>query len=167
MKTVYLSLGSNLENREENLRAALGLLESADVRIVRRSSVYETEPRELRNQPWFLNLAVEVETALFPMQLLGRAQKIEKQLGRQRKVSKGPRTIDIDILLFGNFVIGTPQLTVPHPRMHERRFVLEPLAEIAPDARHPVTRKTVREMLAGTASQIVKRWVPPGHQAPK
>ena len=157
MKTAYLSLGSNLENREENLLRAIALLASPEVRIVRQSSLYETEPQELRNQPWFLNVAVEIETSLFPIQLLGRIHKIEKQLGRQRVVPKGPRTIDIDILLFGSFVIDTPQLQVPHPRMEERRFVLEPLAEIAPDLRHPVSRRTIRELLAGTGGQVVKR----------
>lgn len=163
MKTAYLSLGSNLENREENLLRAIELLASPEVRIVRQSSLYETEPQELRNQPWFLNLAVEIETSLFPIQLLGRIHKIEKQLGRQRVVPKGPRTIDIDILIFGNFVIDTAQLQVPHPRMEERRFVLEPLAEIAPDLRHPVSRRTIRELLAGTSGQVVKRrGNPPG-----
>ena len=163
MKTAYLSLGSILENREENLLRAIELLASPEVRIVRQSSLYETEPQELRNQPWFLNLAVEIETSLFPIQLLGRIHKIEKQLGRQRVVPKGPRTIDIDILIFGNFVIDTAQLQVPHPRMEERRFVLEPLAEIAPDLRHPVSRRTIRELLAGTSGQVVKRrGNPPG-----
>jgi 2-amino-4-hydroxy-6-hydroxymethyldihydropteridine diphosphokinase len=157
VKTAYLSLGSNLENREENLRRALELLEAPDVRIKRISSVYETEPQDLRRQPWFLNLVAEVETTLFPMQLLGRIQKVEKDLGRKRIVDKGPRTIDIDIVLFGNFVIDTPRLQTPHARMQDRRFVLEPLAELVPDLRHPVTRRSVREMLAGTAGQIVRR----------
>lgn len=156
MKTAYLSLGSNLDDRVGNLRAALARLVSAEVRIVRTSSFYETEPQDVRNQPWFVNIVVEIETSLFPLQLLARTQKIERDLGRQRIVSKGPRVIDIDIILFGNFVMDTPQLQVPHPAMGARRFVLEPLAEIAPSLRHPVTRRSVREMLGDTASQAVK-----------
>jgi len=157
LKTAYLSLGSNLGDREANLRRALELLASPEIRIRRVSSLYETEPQDLRHQPWFLNLAAEIETSLFPMQLLNRVQKIEKDMGRKRIVEKGPRTIDIDIVLFGNFTIDTPRLTTPHPRMQDRRFVLEPLAELAPDLRHPVIRRSVREMLAGTAGQIVRK----------
>jgi 2-amino-4-hydroxy-6-hydroxymethyldihydropteridine diphosphokinase len=100
---------------------------------------------------------VEAETDLFPKQLLARLQKIERQLGRKRIRPKGPRTIDIDILLYGEAVIATDELTVPHPRMEERRFVLEPLAELGPDLRHPVTRRTVREMLRAVAGQQVRR----------
>ena len=157
MKTAYLSLGSNLDDREANLNRALDRLGSPDVHIKRVSSIYETEPQDLHNQPWFLNLVVEIETTLFPLQLLARIQKIEKELGRRRIVPKGPRTIDIDILLFGNFKIETSTLTVPHPRMHERRFVLEPLSELAPDLCHPISRHTVREMLNEITGQIVKR----------
>lgn len=160
MNTAYLSLGSNLNDREGNLRRALELLESSDVHIKHVSSIYETEPQELREQPWFLNLVAEVETTLFPMQLLRRVRKIEKQLGRQRLIPKGPRTVDIDILLFGRFVMDSPGLQVPHPRMQDRRFVLEPLAEIAPELRHPVTRRSVREMLQATSGQIVRRYQP-------
>jgi 2-amino-4-hydroxy-6-hydroxymethyldihydropteridine diphosphokinase len=156
MKTAFLSLGSNIEDRRENLRCALELLASPELRIKRTSSTYETEPQDLRHQPWFLNLVIEIETTLFPMQLLGRIQRIERELGRQRTVPKGPRTIDIDIILFGSFIIDTPQLQVPHPRMTARRFVLEPLAELAPEFRHPVTRRTIREMLTATAGQVVK-----------
>lgn len=157
MKTAYLSLGSNLDDREGNLRRALEMLASPEIRVTRVSSIYETEPQDVRHQPWFLNLVAEIETSLFPMQLLNRIQKIEKELGRKRIVAKGPRTIDIDVVLFGNFVIDTPQLTVPHPRMQDRRFVLEPLAELAPELRHPVTRQSAREMLAGTAGQVVRK----------
>ena len=157
MKTAYLSLGSNVDDREAHLRRALELLASEETRVVRTSSLYETEPQELRHQPWFFNLVAEIETRLFPMQLLVRAQKIEKELGRKRIVPKGPRTIDIDIVLYGSFVVDTPQLRIPHPGLQDRRFVLEPLAELAPDLRHPVTRRSVREMLAGTAGQIVRK----------
>jgi len=156
LKSAYLSLGSNLGAREENLRRALESMESYGVHVIRRSSVYETEPQELRSQPWFLNMAVEVETRLFPMQLLHALQGIEKELGRKRAAAKGPRTIDIDILLFGGFVITTAALEIPHPRFPQRRFVLQPLSEIAPDLRHPVSRKTVREMLGGVNGQKVR-----------
>jgi 2-amino-4-hydroxy-6-hydroxymethyldihydropteridine diphosphokinase len=157
LKTAYLALGSNLGDREAHIREALRLLEEAEVRPLRVSSFYETEPRDLRSQPWFLNIAAAVETRLFPMQLLARIQMIERVLGRKRLVAKGPRTIDIDILLYGNFVVKTEALEIPHPRMAERRFVLEPLAEIAPDLRHPELRKTIRELAAQVAGQVVKR----------
>lgn len=164
LKQAFLSLGSNLGDREAHLLEALDRLEAAGIHILRRSSIYETEPQDLPHQPWFLNLVVEVETQLFPRLLLARAQAIELGMGRRREVSKGPRPIDIDILLFGNYVIRTRELQVPHPRMSERRFVLEPLAELAPDLSHPANGKTVREMLADVQAQIVKPWKPdPAH----
>jgi 2-amino-4-hydroxy-6-hydroxymethyldihydropteridine diphosphokinase len=154
---IYLSLGSNLGDRERHLQDALDLLQAPDLRIQRISPVYETEPREVRNQPWFLNLVVEAQTDLFPKQLLARTSKIERQLGRRRLIEKGPRTVDIDILLIGSFVLRTPTLTVPHPRFAERRFVLAPLADLVPEWRDPVSRRSVRELLAGTADQNVRR----------
>ena len=135
-------------------------LEAAGIHILRRSSIYETEPQDLLDQPWFLNIVVEVESELFPRLLLARAQAIEIGMGRRRDLPKGPRPIDIDILLFGSFVIGTRELEVPHPRMRDRRFVLEPLAELAPGLRHPANGKTVREMLSEVQTQIVKPWKP-------
>lgn len=156
-KIAYLSLGSNLGDRERNLRDALDLLAGPGLRVVRVSSFYETEPLEVRDQPWFLNAVAEVETELFPKQLLARIQKVEQQLGRKRTAPKGPRTIDIDILLYGSAVIDAEELQVPHPRLAERRFVLEPLAELAPDLRHPVSHRTVTEMLRAVAGQQVRR----------
>jgi 2-amino-4-hydroxy-6-hydroxymethyldihydropteridine diphosphokinase len=157
VKLAYLSLGSNLGDRAAYIERALELLSGPGLKIVRRSAFYETEPRDLKAQPWFLNIAAEIETALFPRQLLARAARVEKELGRQRNVDKGPRTIDIDILLFGRFVVDAPDLVIPHPRMHERRFVLEPLAELVPELRHPVFKKTVREILATVKDQVVRR----------
>jgi 2-amino-4-hydroxy-6-hydroxymethyldihydropteridine diphosphokinase len=144
-KTVYLGLGSNLGDRAANLAAAVEKLRAlGDVTVV--SEFYETEPIEVADQPWFLNAALALETELMPRQLMGRILALEQAMGRKRMQPKGPRLIDIDVLLFGSSVIETPQLTVPHPRMHERRFVLEPLAAIAPDARHPIFKRTVREL---------------------
>jgi 2-amino-4-hydroxy-6-hydroxymethyldihydropteridine diphosphokinase len=157
LKTAFLALGSNVGDREANLRTAVNRLGSDEIRMLRRSSLYETAPQELLDQPWFLNAVVEVETSLFPLQLLARVRQIERQMGRRRVTPKGPRNIDIDILFYGRTVIRTAELEVPHPRIAQRRFVLEPLAEITPDFRHPVTGTTVNEMLAALAPQGIRR----------
>jgi 2-amino-4-hydroxy-6-hydroxymethyldihydropteridine diphosphokinase len=157
LKLVYIALGSNVGDRAQNLRLAREQLDAADLRVLRASSIYETAPRDVENQPWFLNQVLECETDLFPRQLLARLQKIERAMGRKRRVAKGPREIDLDILLYANAVMKAPELEVPHPRLVERRFVLEPLAELAPEKRHPGTRKTMREMLADVANQVVKK----------
>jgi 2-amino-4-hydroxy-6-hydroxymethyldihydropteridine diphosphokinase len=157
VKTVYLSLGSNIGDRETHLRSAIEQLESPALHIVRVSPIYETAPVDYADQRWFLNLAVEAGTDLFPLQLLSRIQKIERALGRIRTVPKGPRTIDIDLLLYGNAVVHSASLEIPHPRMAERRFVLAPLADLAPDLRHPVTRLTVRQMLEAAPLQTLHR----------
>jgi 2-amino-4-hydroxy-6-hydroxymethyldihydropteridine diphosphokinase len=145
LKPVYLSLGSNVGDRAANLRTALTLLEAAG-KVVAVSSFYETEPVELTAQPWFLNCAAKLETERMPRQLIKNILDLEREMGRRRQQKKGPRNIDIDILLFSTSIIETPRLTVPHPALHERRFVLEPLAEIAPEVRHPVFKRTIREL---------------------
>lgn len=146
-KTVYLSLGSNLGDRKRQLEAVITSL-AAIGKVLAVSAIYETEPMDMPGQPWFLNCAVALETELMPKQLLAALLDIERQLGRHRRKGqpKGPRIIDIDILLFGNSTIDTATLTIPHRDLHRRRFVLEPLAEIAPDVRHPVFKHTIREL---------------------
>lgn len=148
MKLVYLGLGSNLGDRERALREALGKLEGPGLRLLNVSGVYETEPVGLRGQGWFLNLCAEFETLLFPRQLLQRTQRVERELGRRKAVKNGPRIIDIDILLFGNAVMETVELRIPHPRFRERRFVLAPLAELKPGVRDPESGRTAAELLA-------------------
>jgi 2-amino-4-hydroxy-6-hydroxymethyldihydropteridine diphosphokinase len=157
MKTVYLGLGSNVGDREAMLQAAVDELHARGVFVRRLSSVYETEPMDLPGQRWFLNVVVEAQTELFPLQLLGRIGKIEQHLGRRRIVAKGPRSIDIDILLYGNFVIRTANLVIPHERLTERRFVLVPLLELAPDLPDPASRRPLRDLLGGVAGQTVRK----------
>lgn len=158
-KTVYLSLGSNLGDRATNLRTALDELGGLGA-VDAVSSFYETEPVELAAQPWFLNCAAKLDTEKMPRQLIAGILAIEQGMGRQRRQKNGPRIIDIDILLFGTSVIDVPSLTVPHPKLHERRFVLEPLVEIAPDLRHPVFKRTMRELRdALPPGQTVRRIV--------
>ena len=155
-KLIYLGLGSNIGDRESHLQAALERLPAAGVTVRRISPFYETEPVDYTGQRWFLNCVAEGETELLPMQLLSRTGRIERELGRVRTIPKGPRTIDIDILLYGASVIRAPRLEVPHPRLSERRFVLAPLADLAPDLRHPVTGRTVRQMLEAAPPQKIR-----------
>ena len=158
--TYYLSLGSNVGDREANLRAALRRLQEKG-RMVSVSSFYETEPVEVTDQAWFLNCAAVLESAQATEQLMATILEIERQMGRERIQPKGPRIIDIDILLSGDEIIDTPTLTVPHPAMHQRRFVLEPLAEIAPRLMHPKIKRTIQELLdALPKGQIVRRLRP-------
>jgi 2-amino-4-hydroxy-6-hydroxymethyldihydropteridine diphosphokinase len=153
----YLSLGSNIGDRTANLHDAIGRLATVG-RFVALSSFYETEPVEFTDQPWFLNCAAGLETVLAPEPLMARLLQIEQEMGRQRVQKKGPRTVDIDILLFDDLILNSDEVVIPHPAMHERRFVLEPLAQIAAEVRHPVLRKTVRELLdALPAGQTVRR----------
>jgi 2-amino-4-hydroxy-6-hydroxymethyldihydropteridine diphosphokinase len=143
--TAYLSLGSNLGDRAANLNAAITRLRTLG-KVLQVSSLYETEPVEFTAQPWFLNCAVELDTEKTPEELMAGILEIEQQMGRTRTQKKGPRSIDIDILLFGNLTVDSKGLTVPHPALQERRFVLEPLAEIASGVRHPALKRTIREL---------------------
>lgn len=150
LKTAYLSLGSNLGDRAAHIEDALARLAAAGVAVRRRSSLYETQPVGTNAQRWFVNCVVEVETELMPLALLRLLKRIERELGRNPSTGTQPaaRPIDIDIVAIGQLVADSPELTLPHPRLAERRFVLQPLFELAPDWRHPVTRLSVAEMLS-------------------
>jgi 2-amino-4-hydroxy-6-hydroxymethyldihydropteridine diphosphokinase len=154
---IYLSLGSNVGDREANLRGALEALPKAGVRLLRVSSLYETEPVDFLEQPWFLNCVVEGETAQAAVDLLQALRAIETQARSKKEFAKGPRLLDIDILLYGQDRVLTPELEIPHPRMAKRRFVLLPLAELAPGLRHPLWKGTVADLLAETKDQSAVR----------
>jgi 2-amino-4-hydroxy-6-hydroxymethyldihydropteridine diphosphokinase len=147
MRGVFIGLGSNLGDKEGNIKQALLLLTEGGAEPILLSSLYLTEPVGFSDQPWFLNLVAEVETKLSPRELLSLAGKVEKELGRVRSIKDGPRTIDIDILLYRDQLVEEKNLIIPHPRLHLRRFVLSPLVEIAPDFVHPVLKKTVSGIL--------------------
>jgi 2-amino-4-hydroxy-6-hydroxymethyldihydropteridine diphosphokinase len=153
MTKVYLALGANLGNREENLWRAVDLLGPAGVNVQKMSSVYETEPVDFLEQDWFFNGVLEAETELAAVDLLRALRAIEAAMGSKKAFAKGPRLIDLDILLYGDETIETAELQVPHPRMLERKFVLVPLVEIAPGLRHPSWEGTVREILARTSDR--------------
>ena len=144
-RPVYLSLGSNVGDREAQLRDALARLGAAG-RVAEVSSFYETEPVEFTEQPWFLNFVLALETSKTPQQLMTAILRIEEEMGRRRTQKKGPRSIDIDILLFDDIIMDSTNLTIPHPALQQRRFVLEPMAEIAPEVVHPSLKKTIREL---------------------
>lgn len=160
MKTVYIGLGSNLGDRAAHLGEARRRMEELGIRIARASGIYETAPRDVADQPWFLNQVVEATTERLPRQLMARLLRIERDMGRRRRIPKGPRCIDLDILLYGTSIVGAPGLQIPHPRIGERRFVLEPLAELAADLRDPRSGLTIRQMLANVAGQPVRPWEP-------
>ena len=148
MERVFLGLGSNIGDRAANIGRARRLLEEvAGGRVVGMSSLIETRPVGYEDQPDFINAALEIETTLEPRGLLTQIKRIEREIGRKETFRFGPRVIDIDILLFGDRLVDDPGLTIPHPRMHERRFVLGPLAEIAPEVVHPIYNRTIMDML--------------------
>ena len=157
MTITYLSLGSNLGERAANLRAAISALPAANLNVRKVSSFYETEPVDYLDQPWFLNCAVEGETESLPIELLHSLREIETRLGSKKAFRKGPRILDIDILLFGDQSVNTPELQIPHPRMLARKFVLAPLAEIAPQLQHPSWPATASDLLASCADPSVVR----------
>jgi len=165
-RLVYIALGSNIGDRAAMLARGIDALNAAGVHVLRQSSLYASEPVDAPPQAWFLNAVVEAETALMPRQLLRTLMAIEHALGRRRSIALGPRTLDLDILFYGTSVIRAPDLEVPHPRMERRRFVLAPLAELAPGLRHPVSHKMVSEMLAEAPDAgHVHRWRPPAGPA--
>jgi 2-amino-4-hydroxy-6-hydroxymethyldihydropteridine diphosphokinase len=148
MATVYLALGSNIGDREKNLREAIRLLGESNVRELKLSSIYETEPVDYLDQAWFLNAVLSAQTDLSPAALLRALRDIESRMGSKKAFAKGPRLIDLDILLYDDATIDTPELQIPHPRMLQRNFVLVPLAEIAPVLRHPYWPATAAECLS-------------------
>jgi 2-amino-4-hydroxy-6-hydroxymethyldihydropteridine diphosphokinase len=156
---IFLGLGSNIGDRAAYLKEAIKLI---GLPIVAISSVYESEPVDYLNQPWFLNRILQCETTFHPLNLLQECQKVETELGRTREISKGPRTIDIDLLFYNEEIISTPDLTVPHPAIPQRRFVLIPMSEIAPDFVHPQLKLTIRELLERCPdNSVVKRIAAP------
>jgi 2-amino-4-hydroxy-6-hydroxymethyldihydropteridine diphosphokinase len=165
---VFLSLGSNIGDREKSLRGAIAALPELGVKIKNISSIYETAPVDLLEQPWFLNCVVRGETTVPPVALLKELRALEQRMGSKKLVPRGPRLIDLDILLYGEQTIDSPELQVPHPRMHLRHFVLEPLAEIAPDLTHPSWNASAAHLLAAlghksTVKKISSDLRPPSH----
>jgi 2-amino-4-hydroxy-6-hydroxymethyldihydropteridine diphosphokinase len=154
MSLAYVSFGSNLRNRLQNIKRGLQLVSrNRSITITKKSSLYETEPVGYENQGWFLNGVIEIETNVSPHKLLSLLKKVERIMGRKRRIRWGPREIDLDILLYNQRCIDTPGLIIPHPRMHERGFVLVPLVEIAPQVIHPIFKKSAQQLLAELADK--------------
>jgi len=160
MTRAFIGLGSNLGDRVGNIRKAIERLGSSkDVEVLQRASLYETEPVGVEDQPWFINTVVEIETKLAPYELFKLCRKIETQGGRRHKGRWGPREIDLDLLLFGDVIMDRDELKIPHPQLHQRRFVLVPLCEIEGSLRHPILKKTVKELLTQLKdAKAVKRY---------
>jgi 2-amino-4-hydroxy-6-hydroxymethyldihydropteridine diphosphokinase len=157
LKRVWLALGSNLGDREAHLRQAIDRLRSAAFQIQRISPVYETAPQGFSAQGWFLNLVLAAETSLPPLRLLAHCDRVERALKRRREIENGPRTIDVDVLFYAESVIRSARLEIPHPRYAARRFVVQPLADLDPDLRDPVSHRTVNEMLADVSHQAIRK----------
>ncbi len=148
MPIAYLGIGSNLGNREENCEQAVELLIKKEIKLIKRSSLYETEPWGVKEQPAFINMVIKAETILTPEELLNTLKTIESALGRREAIRRGPRIIDLDILFYDDLVINTPELEIPHAGIKDRKFVLKPLSDIAPDKVHPVLKKNMRTLLS-------------------
>ena len=158
MATVFLSLGSNVGDRADFVsRAIVKLSKHPQIEVRRHSELYETEPLEMPDQPWFVNAVVQVETLLPPMTLLDALQGLEAELQREQAVTWGPRAIDLDILLYDDLLVAEPRLIIPHIRMHDRAFVLVPMAEIAPDVVHPILGLSISDMLGGLKTTTAVR----------
>lgn len=163
MRLIYIAMGSNVGDRAAMLARAVEEMNRAGLRVLRESSLYATQPVGGPPQAWFLNAVVEAETDWMPLRVLHALQKIERSMGRRRTVLRGPRTLDLDILFYASSVIRSRELEVPHPRLPQRRFVLAPLAELAPALSHPLLHKTIGELLAESIdSSQVRRWQPAG-----
>lgn len=159
MNPVFIGLGSNLEDRIQHIRTALDLMrKSKGLKVLRTSSFYKTAPQGYEDQDWFINAVAEIQTSLPPLHVLGLLQSIEQKMERRTPFKWGPRNIDLDILFFGNEIVEEPDLTVPHPLVEQRRFVLEPLCELSSEGVHPVSRKTFLTLLEelGTAQHVEK-----------
>ncbi len=150
----FLCLGSNLGDREKNLEQAHSLLKEEGIRIIQLSSVYETQPMDLHCQPWFCNQVIEIETGIAPPGLLDLIKRIEKLMGRNTLIQKGPRVIDIDILLAEDKIIHTQELRIPHPRLDKRNFVLIPFAEISPQTVHPLLKENIQTLLVRSSDRL-------------
>lgn len=146
MATAYIGIGSNLGNREENCFRAIEFLIERGVKVTNRSSLYKTAPWGIKDQPEFINMAIEVETEVSPGELLRILKEIEVRLGRNKGKRWGPRVIDLDILFYDTLILKTPDLEIPHPGVSDRTFILKPLSEIAPDKIHPVLKTTVKDL---------------------
>ena len=157
MPAVYIALGSNIGDRERNIRDAIRRVSESGIRVLKVSSLYETEPVDYLDQPWFLNAVLEAQTTLIPEQLLATLRQIESQMGSKKPFAKGPRLIDLDILLYDDATIDTPELQIPHPRMLQRNFVLAPLAEIAPELRHPSWSANAAQLFAASPDKSIVR----------
>ncbi len=147
MAIAYIGIGSNLGNRQENCLRAIELLQKKGIIVIKRSSLYETEQWGVKDQPRFINMAIEIDTSLKPKELLKILKNIEKELGREKSSKWGPRIIDLDILLFDDIILNEDNLKIPHPLMQERDFVLRPLCEIAPDIYHPLLKLSMYELM--------------------
>jgi len=163
MSAIFLGLGSNLDDRLENLRSCLNILSSSrEVNILKFSSVYESEPYGNKNQPWFLNMAIEIRTKLEPLSLLKFTQRVEQQIGRRETGFWVPRIIDIDLLSYENRVLMHPLLQIPHPQLHLRQFVLIPLKEIAALFRHPGLNKSIDQLISECQDKSEVAWFKEG-----